>query len=139
MTRRLGKGYFFQYFGGGNQAAIPKAMAGTFDRALELKKDDPETLAYDGALYTFVAKRLDKADPVKQKAGFDKGFELLQRAEKLAPRDGAVMSITAGSYVDLPESYGMAPHVIEMLEGMRKGMGPAWERFSHHGSGSDSC
>jgi tetratricopeptide (TPR) repeat protein len=131
-VRRLGKGYFFQYFGAGNKDAVPKAMA-TFDKALELKKDDPETLAYYGALYVFTAKRNDKNDPAKQKAGYDKGFELLQKAEKLAPRDGAVISITSGSYVDLPESYGMAPHIIGTLEGMRKGMGPAWNQFSHHG------
>ena len=131
-VRRLGKGYFFQYFGAGNKEAIPKAMA-TFDKALELKKDDPETLAYYGALYVFSAKRLEKDDPTKQKVGYDKGFELLQKAEKLGPRDGAVISITMGSYVDLPESYGMAPRIIGTLEGMRKGMGPAWNQFSHHG------
>jgi len=132
MTRRLGKGYFFQYFGAGNASSIPKAMA-TFDKALELKKDDPETLAYYGALYVFSAKRVDKNDPAKQKVAFDKGFELLQKAEKLAPRNGAVISVTSGSYVDLPESYGMAPHVVETLEGMRKGMGPMFDKFSHHG------
>ena len=27
----------------------------------------------------------------------------------------------------------MAPHVVEMLEGMRKGMGPYFQNFSHHG------
>lgn len=132
MVRRLGKGYFFQFFGGGQVASIPKAQA-TFDRALELRKDDPETLAYYGALWTQIARRLDKDDPAKQKADYDKAFEMLQRAEKLAPRDGAVTSITSASYLDLPESYGMAPHVIEMLEGMRKGMGPMFDRFSHHG------
>lgn len=132
VVRRLGKGYFFQYFGAGNASSIPKAMA-TFDKVLELKKDDPETLAYYGALYTFSAKRLDKNDPAKQKAGYDKGFEMLQKAEKLAPRNGAVISVTSGSYVELPESYGMAPHVIETLEGMRKAMGPMFDKFSHHG------
>ena len=132
VVRRLGKGYFFQFFGAGNAAAVPKAQA-TFDRVLELKKDDPETLAYYGALYTNIGRRLDKADPAKQKADFDKGFELLQRAEKLAPRHGAVVSVTSASYLDLPESYGMAPHVVEQLEGMRKGMGPMFDKFSHHG------
>ena len=33
----------------------------------------------------------------------------------------------------MPDSYGMAPHVVEMLEGMRKGMGPYFQKFSHHG------
>lgn len=132
MMRRLGKGYFFQYFGAGNASAIPKAQA-TFDRVLELKKDDPETLAYYGALYGQIARRIDKNDPAKQKIGFDKSFELLQRAEKLAPRHGAVLSVTSSSYLDLPESYGMAPHVVGQLEGMRKGMGPMFDKFSHHG------
>lgn len=131
-VRRLGKGYFFRFFGGGNVAFLPKAEA-TLERALTLKKDDPETLAYLGALVTFAASRVDKGDAAKQKAGYDRGFELLQRAEKLGPRDGAVTSIASASYLELPASYGMTPHVIEMIEGMRRGMGPAFERFSHHG------
>jgi tetratricopeptide (TPR) repeat protein len=131
MVRRLGKGYFFQFFGGGNVEAVAKAQA-TFDKALALKADDPETLAYSGALWVFYAGRQEK-DPAKQKETYDKAFALLQKAEKLDPRNGAVSSITAGSYVDLPASYGMAPHVIQMLEGMRRGMGPAWDQFSHHG------
>lgn len=131
LVRRLGKAYFFQYFGGGNLEAVAKAQA-TLGRVLELKKDDPETLAYLGALWTAYAGRHEK-DPAKQKETYDKGFALLQKAEQLAPRHGAVLSVTAASYVDLPASYGMAPHVIQMLEGMRRGMGPAWNQFSHHG------
>jgi tetratricopeptide (TPR) repeat protein len=132
VVRRLGKAYFFQYFGGNNSAAIPKAQA-TLDRALAISKDDPETLAYSGALWVFLGGRRDAGDPAKQKEDFDKGFELLQRAERIAPRNGAVGAITAGSYVELPKSYGMAQHVVDMLEGMRRGMGPAWDQFSHHG------
>lgn len=132
LTRRLGKGYFFQFFGEGNNAAVAKTQK-TFDRVLELKKDDPETLAYYGALYTLIALRLDKKDPAKQKADFDRGFELLKKAESLAPRHGAVISVTTASYVTLPTSYGMAPHVIGTLEGMRKAMGPMFDKFSHHG------
>jgi tetratricopeptide (TPR) repeat protein len=131
MVRRLGKGYFFQFFGGGNVEAVPKAQA-TFEKALALKPDDAETLAYSGALWTFYAGRIEK-DAAKQKEIYDKAFSLLQRAQKADARNGAVMSITAGSYVDLPASYGMAPQVIGMIEGMRRGMGPAWEQFSHHG------
>lgn len=130
-VRRLGKGYFFQFFGGGNVDAVAKAQA-TFDRALQLKPDDAETLAYAGALWTFYAGRIEK-DAAKQKETYGKAFALLQRAQKADPRNGAVMSITAGSYVDLPKSYGMAPVVVGMIEGMRQGMGPAWEQFSHHG------
>jgi tetratricopeptide (TPR) repeat protein len=132
LVRRLGKGYFFQFFGEGNNASVAKAQK-TFDRVLELKQDDPETLAYYGALWTLVGQRLDKKDPAKQKADYDKGFALLQKAEKLAPRHGAVISVTTASYLDLPESYGMASHVVATLEGMRKAMGPMFDRFSHHG------
>jgi tetratricopeptide (TPR) repeat protein len=131
IVRRLAKGYFFQFFGGGNVDAVAKAQT-TFEKVLALAPDDPETLAYSGALLTFYAGRQEK-DAAKQKETYDKAFALLQKAEKLAPRNGAVSSVTAGSYVDLPASYGMAPHVIEMLEGMRRGMGPAWDQFSHHG------
>jgi tetratricopeptide (TPR) repeat protein len=132
LTRKLGKAYFFQFFGGGDAGAVPRAQK-TLEQALVLKKDDPETLAYLGALHIFTARRLHKQDPVKQKAGYDRGFELVKLAEKLDPRHGAVVSVAAASYIVLPDSYAMAPHVVEMLEGMRKAMGPVFKRFAHHG------
>jgi tetratricopeptide (TPR) repeat protein len=130
-VRRLAKAYFFQFFGGNKLEAFPKAQA-TFDRAFAIAKDDPESLAYSGALLIFHAGRVEK-DEAAKKASYDKGFAMLQKAQQLAPRNGAVTSVAAGSYVDLPASYGMAPVVIQMVEGMRRGMGPAWEQFSHHG------
>lgn len=132
LTRKLGKAYFFQFFGKGDADAVPRAEK-TLERALALQKNDPETLAYLGALHVFAARRLHKQDAAKQKAGYDRGFELVKLAEELGPRDGAVLSIASGSYIVLPDSYGMAPHVVGMLEGMRKGMGPAFKRFAHHG------
>lgn len=132
LARRLGKAHFFRFFGAGHVASAEEAKR-TLERALELKSDDPETLVYYGSLWTVIALRLDEADPARQKANLDKGFALLQRAEKLAPTDGAVVSVAAASYVDLPASYGMAPHVVGMVEGMRKAMGPMFDRFSHHG------
>ena len=131
-TRKLGKAYFFQFFGGGDQYAVLKAQK-TLERALTLSKDDPEALAYLGALHVFVASRVYKDDPPKQKQGFDRGVELLKLAEKVGPDHGAVISIAAGSYVVLPDSYRMAPHVVEMVEGMRKAMGPYFQKFAHHG------
>jgi tetratricopeptide (TPR) repeat protein len=131
-TRKLGKAYFFQFFGGGDRKAISRAQE-TLERALTLSKDDPETLAYLGALHVFAARRLYSDDAAKQKAEFDRGLELLRLAEKVGPDHGAVISIASGSYVAMPDSYGMAPHVVEMLEGMRKGMGPYFQKFSHHG------
>ena len=119
-----------------NRPVVTKALEDTVGFGTlppTMRADWDETLAYYGALYAQIARRLDKADPAKQKADFDKSYELLTRAEKIAPRHGAVVSVTSASYLDLPESYGMAPHVIEQLEGMRKGMGPMFEKFSHHG------
>ncbi len=132
VVRRLGKAYFFQFFDYNDTDAVPKSQK-TLERALTIEKDDPETLAYLGALHIFSARRLHKKDLAKQKAGYERGFELVKLAEKLAPRHGAVISVAAGSYIVLPESYGMAPHVIEMLEGMRMGMGPHFKKFAHHG------
>ena len=43
------------------------------------------------------------------------------------------MSVASATYLYLPDSYGMAPHVVEMLEGMIKGMGPMFQKFAHHG------
>lgn len=132
LARRLAKGYFFQFFGGGNNSAYTKALA-AFERALALGPDDPETLVYLGSMIVFNAVRNEAHDATAQQASFDKGVALVQKAQQRAPRHGAVISIATATYVELPARYGMAPHVIGMLEGMRQGMGPTWERFSHHG------
>ncbi len=132
LVRKLGKGYFFRFFGARDAASVPKAQA-TLERALTLKKDDPETLAYLGALHVFAADRLEEKGSAKQKAGYDKGFEILRHAEKVAPRLGSVISVASASYIILPDSYGMVPHVIEMIEGMKKAMGPAFKQFHPHG------
>lgn len=132
LTRKLGKGYFFQFFGKRMVESVPKAQA-FFERALTLQKDDPETLVYLGSLYTLRAQRLDPDDSASQKSNFERGFELLRRAEKLAPTHVAVLSVASASYLYLPDSYGMAPHVVEMLEGLRKAVGPMFSKFSHHG------
>lgn len=132
LVRKLGKAYFFQFFGEGNKAALPKAEQ-TLERTLTLLKDDPETLAYLGSLQVLRAMRVEKGDAAKQKVSYDRGFSMLRLAEKIDPRHGAVVAIASASYLWLPDSYGMAPHVVEMLEGMRKAMGPYFQKFSHHG------
>ena len=132
LVRKLGKGYFFRFFGARDAASVPKAQA-TLERVLTLKKDEPETLAYLGALHVFAADRLEEKGSAKQKAGYDKGFEILRHAEKVGPQQGAVIAIASGSYIVLPDSYGIVPHIIEMIEGMRKAMGPAFTRFHPHG------
>jgi tetratricopeptide (TPR) repeat protein len=132
LVRKLGKAYFFRFFGAGQVDFEPKARK-TLERALTLTKDDPETLAYLGSLHVLRALRIEKKEAAKQKASFDKGFEILKLAEKLEPQHGAVISIASASYLWLPDSYGMAPHVVEMIEGMRKAMGPYFKKFAHHG------
>lgn len=132
LVRKLGKAYFFQFFDEGLQTAVPKSQK-TLERALTITKDDPETLAYLGSLHVLRAVRLEKNDPAKQKASFDKGFELVKLAEKIDPRHGAVVSVASATYLWLPDSYNMAQHVVDMLEGMRKGMGPMFKKFHHHG------
>lgn len=132
LTRKLGKAYFFQFFGEGDAGSAPKAEK-TLERALAIKKDDAEAMVYLGALHIIRARRLEKNDAVKQKASYDRGFEVVKQAEKTDPRNGAVISIASASYLWLPDSYGMAPHVVGMIEGMRKGMGPMFTKFSHHG------
>lgn len=132
LTRKLGKAYFFQFFGDGDNEAIPRAKT-TLEKALTLQKDDPETLAYLGSLNVLEGQRVFKNDAAKQKAAYDRGFELVKRAEGLDPRNGAVMSVASATYLYLPDTYGMAPHVVEILEGMIKGMGPMFQKFAHHG------
>lgn len=132
LVRKLGKAYFFQFFDEGDRPAVPKSQK-TLEKALTITKDDPETLAYLGALHVLRGVRLEKDNAAKQKASFEKGFELVKLAEKLDPRHGAVISVASATYLWLPDSYGMAPHVVEMLEGMIKGMGPMFKKFAHHG------
>jgi tetratricopeptide (TPR) repeat protein len=132
LVRKLGKAYFFQFFDEGLKEAVPKSIV-TLERALTIQKDDPETLAYLGSLHVLRAVRLEKKDATKQKASFDKGFEMVKLAEKLDPRNGAVLSVASATYLWLPDSYNMAPHVVGMLEGMIKGMGPYFKKFHHHG------
>jgi len=132
LVRKLGKGYFFRFFGARDTAFVPKAQA-TLERAITLKKDDGEALAYLGALHIFAADRLEEKGSAKQKAGYDKGFEILRHAEKVDPRSGALQAIASGSYIILPDSYGMVPHVIEIIERMRKAMGPNFSKFHAHG------
>ncbi len=132
MTRKLGKAYFFQFFGGGEAEAVPKAQK-TLERTLEIRKNDAEAMAYLGALHILRGQRLEKADAAKQKASYDLGFNLLRNAEKADPTHGAVISVASAGYLWLPDSYGMAPHVVELIEGMRKAMGPMFKKFADHG------
>ncbi len=132
LVRKLGKGYFFQFFGDGMVEAVPKAEK-TLERAIEIRNNDAEAIVYLGALHILKGQRLHKKDAVAQKKSYDLGFELLKKAESVDPRHGAVMSVASASYLWLPESYGMTDHVIAIVEGMRKAMGPMFKKFHHHG------
>ena len=132
LTRKLGKAYFFQFFGNGDNSFVPKAQK-TLEKALTIQKDDAESLAYLASLHVLNGQRVLMNDPAKQKAEFDIGFAMIKKAEDLEPRNGAVMSVASATYLYLPDSYGMAPHVVEMLEGMIKGMGPMFQKYAHHG------
>jgi len=132
LVRKLGKGYFFQFFGEGQKGAIEKCRK-TFERALELKKDDAETTAYLGALQGLIGQRLEKNDADKQQASYQRSYDLLSKALKTDPRNGAVVSVVSAGYLYLPDSFGTAPIVAKMLEQMRQQIGPMFKHFSHHG------
>lgn len=132
LVRKLGKGYFFQFFGDGMVEAVPKAEK-TLERAISIRNDDAEAIVYLGALHILKGQRLQKKDAAAQKTSYDLGFEMIKKAESIDPRHGAVMSVASASYLWLPESYGMTDHVIAIVEGMRKAMGPMFKKFHHHG------
>lgn len=130
LVRKLGKGYFFQYFGEGRASAAPKARA-TLERALKIQENDAEAIVYLGGLEAVVYERT-KNEGERQAAG-KRAVELLKRAQQLAPNDGAVLSVAAASYITLDDSFRTAPLAAEAMERIRRGMGPMFSRFSHHG------
>jgi tetratricopeptide (TPR) repeat protein len=129
-VRRLGKGYFFQYFGGGKASAVPKARA-LLGRALEIDPDDAEAMAYLASLQVLVVTRTPETRD--RDATLRRALEQLDRAQTLAPNHGAVLSVTGATYLWFPDSYGTVPRAAEAMERIRKGMGPAFARFAHHG------
>lgn len=80
LVRKLGKAYFFRFFGAGETDAVAKAQK-TLERALTLTKDDPETLAYLGSLHILRGLRIEKNDAAKQKTRIVKTKELTIRGE----------------------------------------------------------
>src|SRR5215831_13132991 len=65
LVRKLGKAYFFQYFGEGRTSSVPKGEK-MLDRALQIQKDDAETIAYQGALLALQSQR--SKDPAERQA-----------------------------------------------------------------------
>jgi Flp pilus assembly protein TadD len=130
LTRKLGKGYFFQVFGEGRWSSAAKSQK-LLEHALELKKDDAESIAYLGALAGLKAQK--SKDAAERDALFRQSFEMLKRAQQLSPNHGAVLSVTGASYLFLPDSFNAAPLAAEAMERIRQLMGPMFDKFSHHG------
>ena len=82
LVRKLGKAYFYQFFGDHDKAAAPKARK-TLERAHELKKDDAETIAFLGTVARLTGRAQD-------------GTELFKQALALDPDNGAVLSLLSG-------------------------------------------
>ena len=81
-VRKLGKAYFYQFFGGGEEAAAPKARA-MLTRALAIRPGDAETMAFLGS--------------VDRLTGHEQGGkELMTRARKADPSNAAVLSLLSG-------------------------------------------
>jgi tetratricopeptide (TPR) repeat protein len=129
-ARRLAKGYFFQYFGARRAEALSKSRQ-AFAKALTLMPDDAESIVYAASLDALEAVR--GLEGAERDAKFKSALEGLERAQKLAPRHGAVLSVSIGTYLWFPDSYGTVPRAAALAEGMRKAMGPAFSRFSPHG------
>jgi tetratricopeptide (TPR) repeat protein len=129
-VRKLGKGYFFQVFGEGRMSSAPKSQK-FLERALELKKDDGESLAYLGSLVALVARR--SKDEAQREAEMRRSFEMLKKAQQLEPNNIPVLAVTGASYLFLPDSFGAAPLAAEAMENILVRMGPMFTRFSHHG------
>src|SRR5262249_60905662 len=111
LARKLGKAYFFQYFGEGRTSAIPKAQK-TLERVLELQKDDAETIAYLGALAALQSLR--SKDAAVRKAKGEQGLELLKKALQLGTGNGAVAALARGSFMFLPDAFGSEPIATQL-------------------------
>lgn len=103
-VRKLGKTYFYRFFGGGEKGAAPKARA-ALTRALELKADDAETLAFIGSLDRLTGRERE-------------GIELMAKARKIDPTNIGVLGLLSGfgdvsameGLRKMPEFAGMSDH-----------------------------
>jgi len=118
LVRKLGIGYFYRVFGASEAEAAPKAQK-TLARALELKKDDALTLAFQGALSVVAGDRLPELR--------GRHDELFKKARELEPNNVGILSLAAAVYA---ENAGKA---IEITERIRKLLGPEFKNWSRHG------
>lgn len=103
-VRKLGKTYFYRFFGAGEKTAAPKARQ-AFTHALKLKPDDAESLAFLGTVNRLTDREQE-------------GIELMAKARKLDPKNVGVLGLLSGfgdvSAMEelraLPEFSGMSDH-----------------------------
>ncbi|MCI0701094.1 MAG: hypothetical protein L0241_08425, partial [Planctomycetia bacterium] len=88
-------------------------------RALELKKDDALTIAFQATLAHLAGKDLPDL-----KGRTD---ELFKKARELEPNNVGILSLAAGVYAGNPEK------AIEITERIRKLLGPEFKNWSRHG------
>ena len=102
--RKLGKTYFYRFFGAGEKDAADKARK-ALTRALELQPDDAETLAFLGSVDRLTGRERQ-------------GIELMSKARKLDPTTVGVLGLLSG-FGDVtameqlrasPEFAGMSDH-----------------------------
>lgn len=82
VVRKLGKTYFYRFFGGGDEAAAPKAHA-ALTRALAMKPDDAETMAFIGTVDRLTGRGRE-------------GAELMAKARRLDPTNVGVLGLLSG-------------------------------------------
>jgi len=116
--RKLGIGYFYRVFGAGEAEAALKAQK-TLARALELKKDDGLTIAFQAALAAVAGDSLPDLKGRKD--------ELFKKARELEPNNVGILSLAAAA------SSGNAEQAIEITERIRKLLGPEFKNWSRHG------
>ena len=117
LVRKLGIGYFYRVFGADETAAAPQAQK-TLAHALELKKNDGLTLAFQGALAVVAGNHLPD---LKGRAD-----ELFKRALALEPDNVGILSLAVAVSGD-------AKKTIELTERIRKVLGPEFKHWSRHG------
>ena len=118
LVRKLGIGYFYRVFGAGEAEAAPKAQK-TLAHALELKKDDGLTIAFQAALAAVAGGRLPDLKGRKD--------ELFKKARELEPDNVGTLSRAAAVYL------GDADKALEITERIRRLLGPEFKNWSRHG------
>jgi tetratricopeptide (TPR) repeat protein len=104
-VRALGKVYFYRFFGAGEKEAAPRARK-ALDRAREMRSQDAETIAFQGALARLTGRAKE-------------GIDLFKQAREIGPDNIAVLGLLSG-FGDVS--------AMERLRTL-----PAFARMSHHG------